>query len=145
MTLKVPGHSEILRFFITDLGGTEVILGLPWLRKHNPSVNWEEGEVLLRTGEVLEEDSEDKYPSSFTEINASRRLWRHWLKKGRIEDATDEVHIAAGYTYSQAIATPTASAKAELLFKELVPPQYRHYAKVFSEEELERLPTHKPY
>src|SRR6202000_3570916 len=45
----------------------------------------------------------------------------------------------------QTFALPIDSEKAKLSFEELVPPQYRHYAKVFSEAESKRLPSHKPY
>jgi len=33
------------RFYITNLGDDRLILGYPWLRHFNPSVNWEEGIV----------------------------------------------------------------------------------------------------
>ena len=31
------------RFYVTGLGKQKVILGLPWLRKHNPEINWQTG------------------------------------------------------------------------------------------------------
>lgn len=45
--LTVDQHSDWTDFLVTDLGGENVILGLPWLRKVNPYVNWTEG--WLRT------------------------------------------------------------------------------------------------
>src|SRR6202000_2849629 len=62
MRMQVEDHSEILRFLITDLGKDDLILGLPWLRKHNPSVDWEQGEILLDTREVQQEDTDEEYP-----------------------------------------------------------------------------------
>ena len=38
-------HTE--RFLVTALGHHEIILGLPWLAKHNPKVNWETREITL--------------------------------------------------------------------------------------------------
>ena len=38
------------RFYVTGLGKQRVILGLPWLRKHNPEIDWQTGKLewLLR-------------------------------------------------------------------------------------------------
>ena len=41
--LSVDGHKQWTDFLITDLGQEGVILGLPWLRKENPEVDWEKG------------------------------------------------------------------------------------------------------
>ena len=30
---------------ITSLGKEDVILGMPWLKKHNPQIDWEKGEL----------------------------------------------------------------------------------------------------
>jgi hypothetical protein len=42
------GHVENLRCFVTELGDDNMILGLPWLEKHNPDVDWNTGEILIR-------------------------------------------------------------------------------------------------
>ena len=34
-------------FLVTDLGPEEVVLGLPWLRKVNPEIDWAEGTLSL--------------------------------------------------------------------------------------------------
>jgi hypothetical protein len=50
-----------------------------------------------------------------------------------------------GYTYSQKIAEEAGKSKPTCTFEEMVPPQYRHHASVFSEKESERLPKHQPW
>lgn len=40
-------HEEQVHLSVTDLGEDDLILGLPWLRKHNPNVNWARGRMLL--------------------------------------------------------------------------------------------------
>ena len=74
MHMQVEDHSEILWFLITDLGKDDLILRLPWLHRHNPSVNWEQGEILLNTHEVQQEDMDEEYPL-FQKVNATRQLW----------------------------------------------------------------------
>ena len=39
-------HSEKILFDIVSLGSVAVILGLPWLRKHNPTITWSPKETL---------------------------------------------------------------------------------------------------
>lgn len=38
-------HSETLSFFLTHCPSVPIVLGYPWLQKHNPSINWNSGEV----------------------------------------------------------------------------------------------------
>lgn len=46
-TLTIGDHEEEVRLLVTDLGEDDVILGLPWLRKHNPQIDWSQGRLLL--------------------------------------------------------------------------------------------------
>jgi hypothetical protein len=43
ISLGVNGKEDLTIFFITGLGKDNIILGLTWLRKHNPIINWNEG------------------------------------------------------------------------------------------------------
>jgi len=37
------GEPEDQEFLITDIGPEDIILGLPWLRHHNPNIDWKKG------------------------------------------------------------------------------------------------------
>jgi hypothetical protein len=59
LDIQVNGKTNTERFLITGLGNQKIILGLPWLRKHNPEINWKEGTLQWRTTtmeEVLDEE-----------------------------------------------------------------------------------------
>ena len=45
--LRYRDHSERARFAVTGLRKQNIILGLTWLRKHNPEVDWTSGEVKM--------------------------------------------------------------------------------------------------
>jgi len=47
-------------FLVTELGGENVILGLPWLRKVNPQVDWEKGRIYVPKQKVTIEEEEDE-------------------------------------------------------------------------------------
>lgn len=38
-------HTERIQFYILPTSNTPVILGLPWLRRHDPHVSWKEGQI----------------------------------------------------------------------------------------------------
>ncbi len=38
-------HKEILKFYVISSPIHPLILGLPWLRKHDPYISWKEGEI----------------------------------------------------------------------------------------------------
>ena len=52
-----------------------------------------------------------------------------------LDTSQDELFCLAGFTYYQQIMEKAITAKGEKMFKEMVPLQYRDFAKVFSEEE----------
>ena len=45
LTVDFLGHREELRTKVTNLGKNSLILGYTWLKKHNPSIDWEKGLV----------------------------------------------------------------------------------------------------
>ena len=47
MVLCYKDHTEWAIFAVTSLGDQDAILGLPWLRKHNPEVDWRTEEVKM--------------------------------------------------------------------------------------------------
>ena len=47
LILRYKGHSERTIFCVTSLGKQKLILGHSWLRKHNPEIDWEKGEVKM--------------------------------------------------------------------------------------------------
>jgi hypothetical protein len=138
------GHVENLQCFVTELRDNDIILGLLWLEKHNPDINWNTGKILIRgSAELGTEPSEDQL--HFWKVAAMRLQRRKWQKEGRLEHASDEIWIAAGFTYSTLIVEKVDGAKNARTYKEVVPEHYRNFKKVFSEVKSERLPEHKPW
>ena len=48
LDVKIGDRKFHKRFYVTGLGNQKVILGLPWLRTHNPEIEWKEGTVTWR-------------------------------------------------------------------------------------------------
>ena len=47
LVLRYKDHSERAVFAVTNLGKQDMILGLTWLREHNPEVDWKTGEISM--------------------------------------------------------------------------------------------------
>jgi hypothetical protein len=131
-----------LDFLITDLGPEVIILGLPWLRRINPEVNWDIGTI-----ELLNSPEPDPLPddSPFEKISANRATRRTWIKAGIISETTDELWCCAGFTLSTELAAKANEAKAKKTFEQMVLKEYHKYSKVFSEVDLHHLPQHCPW
>lgn len=138
LQLTLGDHTENVEFLVTDIGPEDMILGLPWLTRINPIINWTKGEMTLP---VSSEEADDL----FSRIKANRLERRQWIKAGIIHHSDDEVWSCAGFTYSTKLAVDALKDKPKKSFNELVPSEYHVHAKVFSEEESHRLPKHQPW
>ncbi|KIK50136.1 hypothetical protein GYMLUDRAFT_111508, partial [Collybiopsis luxurians FD-317 M1] len=56
LALTVDDQERWTDFLVTNLGGEDIILGLPWLQKINPEVDWEKGRLSVKTQKVTIED-----------------------------------------------------------------------------------------
>jgi hypothetical protein len=43
----VNNHYETIRLYYITISNSPIIVGLPWLRKHNPNIDWKEGHVIF--------------------------------------------------------------------------------------------------
>ena len=96
----------------------DVILGIPWLRKHEPDIRWATNEVFFRN-EQQEELISTLLPEEFEN-----------LLKG-----TDDL-VLAGILEASA---PPVSPEYR------VPEEYKDYADLFSKQAAEVLPEHQPW
>lgn len=154
-------NPQLLEYLVTNLGSDNVILGLPWLRKVNPDIDWKKGRLATPpTSEtpppmMIQENPETPIPPAepheykdgtpLYRLTGNRKRRRALLRAGIISHTTEELWCAAGYTYSQQLAEAAHKEKPQKSFEEMVPSVYQGHAKVFSEKESERLPEHKPW
>jgi predicted aspartyl protease len=47
LIIQYDGHSERALFSVTSLGRQNMILGITWLREHNPEIDWRTGKVEM--------------------------------------------------------------------------------------------------
>lgn len=47
LKLTIREHTEQIPFTVTNIGSDNTIIGLTWLRQHNPNINWKDGHITL--------------------------------------------------------------------------------------------------
>lgn len=46
--IQFEDHTEEVRSFVTKLDKNDILLGFPWLSKHNPYIDWEKKSICFR-------------------------------------------------------------------------------------------------
>ena len=122
--IDYQGHHEKVTAEVMDLGKNQVILGYTWLKKHNPDIDWTNGEVKMtrcpRSCYLLQEKS------IFLQTLEKEEVGQAW--------STHKIQVMLD-----------KPKKVEKTVEELVPKEYHKYLKVFSKEESERMPIRKPW
>src|SRR5215469_13744083 len=60
LAITVDSHKHWVDILVTDLGGEELILGLPWLRRINPEIDWSKGLMSVKKQRVTIEEVPDR-------------------------------------------------------------------------------------
>ena len=47
--IDISNHRELATFQVANLQHHEVILGMPWLREHNPTIDWREKQITFNS------------------------------------------------------------------------------------------------
>lgn len=154
---------EKVAFSVTDIGPEDLIIGLDWLRKHSPDINWDTGLLKLsrctdccraHTKTILEKDPE---------ILLTKKQKRQARPKGKVvgkvmdrddgfdfgldswDEQMDAQFLRAGITWMEKHEQESLEDRHKVAVKNFVPEQYNEFLDVFSEEKSHRLPERCPY
>lgn len=118
-------HHEHITFDVTNTGNDDIILGIPWLRKHNPTIDWITGHLRFEKCTCRREQN----PRIFTPS----------------EDRDHDEAVMREQTPTILIKTRNHKLAA-ITSENLVPEEYRRYSKIFKEDlPEEALPKHQPW
>ena len=139
-------------FYITKLGDQDIILGMPWLKRHNPLINW--------TKPSIEAFNWTKDPEKYDMITAMIRYTGGFINMPTIGDSMEEALYTAMLYFEDAdfipieevwvraktsVATQLAQDAEEHLEKTVLPSYYEKYAKVFRERESGKMPKRREW
>jgi hypothetical protein len=119
--MTVGNHEEYLSLHCTTLGKFDIILGMPWLRRHQPNILWQTNGLQF----------------------ASDYCLKHCLDSPTSTQGIDELYLRP--LPEQASATVSPHPETPLELPPNVPACYREYADIFSKKKSQKMPPHRPY
>jgi hypothetical protein len=162
--IKTPDghfHEETAELYVMTLADHDIIFGTDWLCAHNPEVDWTLPQVSFTR--CPKECTLSQTPLIITSRKAQTRATTiNTIQPSTPEEDASEpsytyevftafeetlsghkyyVSVQASTTTSTQIATHNMSKSTVTI----IPEQFCHYAKVFSEEASRRLPKHQPW
>jgi hypothetical protein len=154
MKVQHKDHCEKLWFYITRIGNKEIILGHSWLKKHNPSIDWETNNITFdhcpsECGLMLPEKEDEPEEKKFVyHTQFSEHIMRFKNPElGTWDDveAVPELRIYASSNVATEIEIELLKNKEPITFETAVPQQYHMYKKVFEDAGFQTLPQRKPW
>jgi hypothetical protein len=152
----IAGKRQTLSLLITGLGMQPIILGLPWLIKENPDINWTKGHLQWRNAAltVIRDDTAKKggnfpkIPYLFDQTLNPRDPFLISLietfEEPTIpadESSLDILRIKISDHFNQIYGKPETKQS----HKELVPKLYHQFIDLFDKKMSERFPKPRPY
>src|SRR5277367_2190546 len=141
------------QLYVTGLGKQKIILGFPWLNKHNPLIDWKKGEIEWKRVKLnLSKWRMKKNPKPSMEEEIDEEESKNQTQNPLQEDANCiliELLEEMAWINKMNIATELAieenKKKTELTNEEIVPEEYHEYLDVFNEEKANRFPETRPW
>jgi hypothetical protein len=135
----IANKRQWISLLITGLGKQKFILGLPWLVKENPDINWQSGILQWRpTPLVIVGNNDDNEGGDFTNYIIS-------LAETYEENDATTLELLKINISSQFDQLYGDQNKKNIAIEELVPKAYHRYLKLFSKKASERYPDPRPY
>ncbi|SOV04978.1 uncharacterized protein UDID_17813 [Ustilago sp. UG-2017a] len=137
-----------ITFQVTDLGLCPIILGLPWLKGANPSIDWKSGNITMRSPPLTPSLMAPSQPSPtlpsaslaidvIDAIAFDQSLQSDCLTSGTLYPSpVQSQHLLATTTTS---ADTTMALAYDAGLPDIIPQEYHQYLDVLSEHELKTL------
>lgn len=163
LQMQIGDHMEKVAFSVTDIGSEDLIIGLDWLRTHNPDINWETGLLKLSRCTDRCRAATKTILKKEPEVLLTRKQKRQARPKGKVvgkvmdrdeefkeemegwNETTDAEFLRAGTTWTRKQEDQSLGKTNKVTVEDYVPEQYCEFLDVFSEEKSHRLPERRPY
>ena len=132
LKVRLNGKEKTLRFYLANIGNEEAILGYPFLESLDPKVDWKTA-TIEGTLKVS--------------LPRKKRNWTpKWIRAIPEWEDGDELwcRTVIGKSTVASELAQQATEKKKKPWDEVIPKEYHHFAKVFSEEASERFPERQP-
>jgi RNase H-fold protein (predicted Holliday junction resolvase) len=173
LDVTINNHEETVRLQCITIGNSSVILGLPWLRKHNPAIDGRENRVSFNS-EYCAKKCLDTSPHAVTvpEDKATQEYFKKTPLDGEPPEEVLSISMVDAETFSIESDDGTAGTitlkdineileawelyhvivadpvqketlKKEATLKETIPKEYHEYLHLFDQKDPTELPPHR--
>ena len=137
--LDFDGYKERVWMYVTPLGGYDLYLGMPWIRKRSVRLDPDNKQVRITIGDhTVNVRSEDKFLSDTAQIEPAKLVsavsW-NWTRKS---SRKAQVFAASIADINKALRTSTPTDPRSKL-----PRHYFKYLDVFDRKKADTLPNHR--
>lgn len=149
----IDKHEESIPMFVTKLGHYPVVLGLPWLKRHDVSIKWSTGTVTFDSTYCHKHCSlvtatirgiTSPLPERHLNISLIGGPAFGRISSAKSRDLVASLGHITVHDIDQEIKARSNDAP-EPKAHELVPEQYHDYLKLFEKSVADKLPPHRPY
>lgn len=168
-SLQIGSHKTTSILYVADIGKKDVIIGYPFLRKHNPSIDWQQGKWLfnrcpehcyaqearikLHISQEETEDLDEEIDQNFLldniGIEDSIDPALEWIPMENLTQMevalTIKEHIKPLPEEEPSFGHWDDEDEDVINWKSHVPKELWKFGKVFSKVKSERMPTRRPY
>ena len=131
------GHKERMSIDVIGEQKWSVILGMPWLRRHNPEIDWKTGEVKMTR---CPEECGKKWKMGRQMKPGWKKQEEREEKKERRRPMIEEEEMIARIVEEKEDEEDLIKLRAT---EEMVPQRFHKYLKVFEKKKSERMLTRK--
>ncbi len=135
LSLTIGEHREQINLTVTNLGKKDVYLEHDWLKRHNPSVNWECSMIIFGRCNCMGEQL--ALPNADPD-----NCWDEELEEGDTILAVrmEEELVIRAMQHANDLAATANAEKQKKTFEEMVPEHYHSFRDLFAKENFDELP-----
>lgn len=124
--LKIGDHAEVMDLAVTQVDSADIFLGHDWLKAHNPSIDWAASTIVF-----------DRCPASCGYLRK--------ILDADFDDADEEDSLEDGDRILMVNMEDESFSLREVQGTSNSPDFIAEFPDVFSEEEFDQLPDHRPW
>ena len=143
VTLRIDRHEERIRLDVIDLASYDIILGIPWLRKWNPHIDWRKGVLTLKDHTTIKTLASLSWDEDETEHT---RVWEiNRRKMKRIARSNSDSLRTVWVKPAEQRIMGTTSTDEQKTDKVEFPERYKQFKDIFEEHVETTLSQHKSW
>ncbi|KAI0995914.1 Transposon Ty3-I Gag-Pol polyprotein [Podosphaera aphanis] len=155
-SLCINGHTEKILLYVTKLAHFNIVLGLPWLQHHNPEINWEKEELKFNDPRcsnhyiapcvkvtALSSDEIDKIRKhGFSVKHSPPIIDTEVCSLEKFQGLVGDNNVIMSVSIKD--IEEALKEKPRIDPAEKLPKIYHSFLPVFSRDEADKLPPHRP-